>query len=192
GETLKIDIPATGATYRLEAEQAEGHPGSSRPSVAVEGCRLSGQPFQVGIVTQSPFDEGDPFIAVDCQQNIGSWDPNDIQVFPKGQGTEHLVDADTDLEYHIRFQNTGTDTALRVLIRDTLPLNLLDPGSIAIGPASHPMEWWVNEAGVLHFLFDPIALVDSTANEPESHGFVHFKIRQRKGNAPGTVINNRA
>ncbi|MEZ4989714.1 MAG: T9SS type A sorting domain-containing protein [Saprospiraceae bacterium] len=192
GETLKIDIPATGATYRLEAEQAEGHPGSSRPSVAVEGCRLSGQPFQVGIVTQSPFDEGDPFIAVDCQQNIGSWDPNDIQVFPKGQGTEHLIDADTDLEYHIRFQNTGTDTALRILIRDTLPLNLLDPGGIAIGPASHPMEWWVNEAGVLHFLFDPIALVDSTANEPESHGFVHFKIRQRVGNAPGTVINNRA
>lgn len=191
-EELTVSVPATGATYRLEAEQAEGHPGSSSPSVTVEGCRLNGQPFQTGIVTQNPFDEGDPFIAIDCQENIGSWDPNDIRVFPKGQGPEQLVDADTELEYHIRFQNTGTDTAFRVLIRDTLPLDLLDLSSLQVGAHSHALEWWVNGDGILHFEFAPIALPDSTSNEAASHGFVRFKIRQHEGNLPGTLINNRA
>ncbi|MCB0642902.1 MAG: hypothetical protein KDC44_14740, partial [Phaeodactylibacter sp.] len=182
GQSIPIPITATGATYRLEVDQVDLHPGFSAPSLTIEACDPDGDgEFSLGYVNQFPQDEGDYFVDYDCRTNIGSFDPNDKTGYPGGYGDAHLIEANTPLEYHIRFQNTGTDTALRVLIRDTLPLNLLDPGSLAIGPSSHPMKWWANEAGVLHFLFDPIALVDSTANEPESHGFVHFKIRQRAG-----------
>ena len=191
-EAIEIKTAANGATYRMEAEQSEGHPGSSRPTSIIEGCRLEGSGFTKGIVTQRPFDEGDPFIAIDCRENVGSWDPNDIRVFPKGEGAEHLIEADTELEYHIRFQNTGTDTAFKVLIQDTIPLNHLDISSLQIGSSSHPFTWDVSSIGVLSFLFEDIQLVDSTTNEPASHGFLNFKIHQKEGNPVGTIIANQA
>lgn len=191
-ESLRVTAPATGATYRLEADQAEGHPGSSRPSSTVEGCRLNGLVFSQGVLTQFPFDEGDPFIAIDCQENIGSWDPNDIRVFPKGMGPDHLIDRETELEYHIRFQNTGTDTAFQVQILDTLPLPQLDLSSLKIGSSSHPFTWELSSTGIISFRFEGIALPDSSTNEMASHGFVRFKIHPQVDILPGTTIANRA
>ncbi|MCC6279268.1 MAG: DUF11 domain-containing protein [Saprospiraceae bacterium] len=191
-DSIPVTVPANGSTWYLEAEQEPGSPGNPQPSVTIEGCGQNQQGlFSLGFVSQFGEDDGDPFVSVDCRANIGSFDPNDKLAFPTGYGPEHYIRPGQDLEYLIRFQNTGTDTAFRVVLRDTLS-PWLDPGSIVPGAASHPYRFYLSGAGVLNVTFDPIALPDSNVNEPASHGFIKFRVRQRPGLPLGTVINNRA
>ena len=48
------------------------------------------------------------------------FDPNDKEVTPEGAGPDHLTQISDELEYRIRFQNTGNDTAFDVTIYDRL------------------------------------------------------------------------
>ena len=191
GESRVITTFANGNTFGLSAKQPDGHPGSSNPFVIIEGCAALDNDPEFGFVTTNPFDEGDPFIAIDCQENRGSWDPNDIQAFPRGVGDERLLGREVDIEYKIRFQNTGTDTAFMVVIRDTLPAEL-DIASFQAGAASHPYTCEVLNGNILEFTFSNIMLPDSNVNEPASHGAVQYKISQVKGLLPGSEIRNRA
>ena len=188
GDTT-IVIKAEGQTIRCEIEQSTGHPGNSQPAIAIEGC--NGNPFSLGYITQFPQDDGDNFVEIDCQENIGAYDPNDKRGFPKGYGTEKFIENDTELEYLIRFQNTGTDTAFTVVIRDTLRAEL-NPSTLKPGTSSHPYDFEIYENGVIKFTFDDILLVDSFTNEPGSHGFVKFKITPQEGLDEGTSIHNSA
>jgi hypothetical protein len=120
----------------------------------------------------------------------GSYDPNDKLVSTSlGSGSQWLLDEDEWIDYTIRFQNTGTDTAFHVLITDTLPSNL-DPLSLQMGAGSHPFNWELRDAGTLKFRFFNILLPDSNINEPRSHGFVSFRIRPRLPLLPGDHITN--
>lgn len=187
GFSLPVNSPAT---YRIEAEQAPGFPGllgSPVASLSLEGC----DGLNPGFITLFPDDDAEPFADIDCQENIGAFDPNDKLAFPLGFDEEHFVRPGTELEYKIRFQNTGSDTAFTVIIRDTLS-EWIDIGSLRPGTASHPYSWRFYGPGILEFRFDDILLPDSTTNEPASHGFVSFKT-QHIDNAPlGTVIENSA
>lgn len=119
----------------------------------------------------------------------GSYDPNDKQVFPAS--IDELAGADgTSVEYLIRFQNTGNSWAERVVVTDTLPGDL-DPDSFEFLGSSHELGWFYRE-GALHFVFDPIFLPDSTADEPGSHGFIAFRIRTWPGLLPGSAVPNEA
>lgn len=189
GDIKREVVHPDGKTVRLEVEQSDGHPGRSAPSVTVEGCGNS--LFSTGFVTQYSQDDGDNFIEIDCQENIGSFDPNDKRGFPKGYGTDHLIDQNTDIEYLIRFQNTGTDTAFSVVIRDTLS-GFLDPATIFPGSSSHPYAFEIYGNGIVKFTFSDILLPDSHVNEPASHGFVKFRIAQQADLPIGTVIPNSA
>jgi hypothetical protein len=67
----------------------------------------------------------------------------------------------------------------------------LDVSSLKMLAASHPYSLTVLEDKVLQWTFANINLLDSTSNEPESHGFITFSIRSR----PQTTlqeIGNRA
>ena len=184
-----IKVPSTGGTMRMEVEQSQGHPGLNEPSVTVEGC--GDAPFSRGHVIELPQNDGNPFVDIDCQESIGSFDPNDKLAFPKGFSEEHFILPNTDIEYLIRFQNTGTDTAFRVVIRDTLSTQL-DLESLRAGVASHDYTVQVLNDRALQFTFDNILLPDSTTNELESHGFVKFQISQKRDHPNGTQIFNRA
>jgi uncharacterized repeat protein (TIGR01451 family) len=134
-------------------------------------------------------------VSSDCHGLIGSFDPNDLQVASQQFLQEGFVLADDiddndELTYLIRFQNTGNDTAYNVKIRDMIPSEL-NPASIVPGAASHNYNWLVLN-GELIIDFFMINLPDSFTNEPNSHGFVKFKIQQLAGNLPGTVITNQA
>ncbi len=192
-ETLSIPaFPANGSTWRIVADQEPSHPGNSMPTVALEGCRQNfDDPFSLGFFTQFPDDDGDPFRSADCRQSIGSWDPNDKTGFPAGVGTEHFISPTTELDYLIRFQNTGTDTAFNVTIRDTLSQNL-DPLSLRPGTASHDFSFNMLGNGVAVFSFKNINLPDSTTHEAASHGFVQFRASPKKDLPPGTLLPNRA
>jgi uncharacterized repeat protein (TIGR01451 family) len=124
-------------------------------------------------------------------QVTGSFDPNDkVARTSSGQsGAVYYIDQDDYIDYTIRFQNTGTDTAFTVIITDTLP-EALDMTSFEQGAASHSFEVRFKAGRVVEWRFDGILLPDSATNEPESHGLVGFRIRPNMPIAPSTVIEN--
>ncbi len=190
-ESLELTYPANGKTYRIEAEQEPNHPGLSMPSAAIEGCGGFGS---MGYITWFSLDDADDFIDIDCQENVGSYDPNDKTVSPKGYRSDHLITRNTPLTYKVRFQNTGTDTAYLVVVRDTLS-EWLDIASFKTAASSHPYELTfenITGATVLVFTFEHINLLPKEVDEPASQGFFTYKINQKKDLPPGTVINNSA
>lgn len=122
----------------------------------------------------------------------GSYDPNDKAVTPKGTGVQgKITPQDTTLSYLIRFQNTGTDTAFTVVIRDTLDSDL-DVTSFRFDGASHPLTYTITGAGEVTFTFNNILLPDSFVNEPLSHGYVKYFIDRKLDIPLGTEITNTA
>lgn len=128
--------------------------------------------------------------AISQQIVTGSYDPNDklVRTTANEEGV-FLVGVDDWLDYTIRFQNTGTDTAFNVVITDTLPATL-DPATVIWGPTSHTCTKAITNNGILKFMHTNILLPDSNVNEPRSHGFVNFRIRARQPVVQGTQIIN--
>jgi hypothetical protein len=192
-----LAYPADGTTYRLIVSspyQAEGHPGNSRPTIAVEGCvDGGGTDFTTGFYTQLPEDDKDHFRSVECQENIdlAATNPQLKRGYPKGYGDSLKIVTDTDLKYHIKFQNTGIDTAIRVVIRDTIS-PFLDPQTVRPGASSHDYEFEVYGDGILKFTFNNIDLADSSTNFTASNGFVKYRISQKPDNPIGSAIKNNA
>jgi uncharacterized repeat protein (TIGR01451 family) len=184
--------PANGATWRMVVNQEPNNPRSKNPTSVIEGCRKTpNSPFTTGFATQFPNDDGDPTLDIDCQQIRGAFDPNDKQGFPKGYKKEQFIAQNQDIEYLIRFQNTGTDTAFTVIVRDTIS-DKLDLKSIEFGASSHKYVAELYGKNGVKFTFDNIKLVDSFKNEPKSHGFIKYRIKQNKDLPYGTQITNRA
>jgi len=118
---------------------------------------------------------------------VGSYDPNDKQAFPQEMSPAQ-VQAGTFIEYLVRFQNTGTFPAVRVVNTDTLSTDL-QWNTMQFIASSHPCTWYL-DGGVLHFVFDPILLPDSLSDEPNSHGFVRFRMRPVPGLLVGDQVEN--
>ena len=190
GDSMLVSVPANGSTWRIEATQANYFPGLSIPVLSVEGCSTTSS-FSMGYVQQFATNDADPFIDVDCTTNIGSYDPNDKQGLPLGYGAAHYIRPNTDIEYLVRFQNTGTDTAFSVVVRDTLA-PWLDPTSVRPGGSSHDYQFSVHGNGILVFDFQNILLPDSNVNEAASHGYIKFRVSQRADVPLETDIRNQA
>lgn len=191
-ESESISVPANGSTWRLEVDQASNHPLNQLISAMVEGCGTNGQgSVSLGIIPQFPTNDQGRFEDQDCQANVGSFDPNDKQGFPLGIGAEHFVPQGQEIEYRVRFQNTGTDTAFNVIVLDTLDQSL-DLTTVRPGSSSHPYKMHVLGAGVLQFVFENIQLPDSSVNQSGSNGYFEFAIRPKAGLPDGTVLRNEA
>jgi len=194
GYKLHVSYPSQGQTIRLEADQQIYHPGKSRPRAVVEGCNAttSGMIFNK-LVTTNPLDDLDEEVAIVCYPIRGSYDPNDKQAVPAGVGLKNQVLPGTELEYTIRFQNTGTAPAYTVKVVDTLDTNL-DITSLIQGVSSHPYTLKVTGKGqaVLTFMFNNINLPDSTENKLGSNGLVSFRITIPTDSPLGTKIYNKA
>ena len=188
GELVVLQPVKSGSLYRMEAEQEPFHPGYSQPAAWAEGC---GAAENQGLGLQYFADDRDLFSDIDCRQVIGSYDPNDKSAHPSGYDSDHFIEPNTDLTYRINFQNTGTDTAFTVILRDTLS-DLLDPRSIRPEAASHPFRWNLVEGNILKFIFDNILLPDSTTDETGSQGYVQFRISQKPNVPLGNLIHNTA
>ncbi|MBX2980587.1 MAG: T9SS type A sorting domain-containing protein [Flavobacteriales bacterium] len=120
-----------------------------------------------------------------------AYDPNDKTALTSSrESTEtYFIEGDEWIDYTIRFQNTGTDTAFFIVITDTLPPTL-DPASFIPGAASHAHSVSLSGQGILRWNFPTILLPDSNINEPLSHGFIGFRIRPRLPLLPGDEIIN--
>ena len=125
---------------------------------------------------------------------IGSYDPNDKTAWDQDMNpADPYIDlTDTALYYRIRFQNTGTASAITVIVRDTLD-SRLDVATLRMVSASHSnYNMNVTGEGDVEWRFPNINLPDSNSNEPGSHGYVMFKIGIKPGFNQGLSINNQA
>ncbi len=122
---------------------------------------------------------------------IGSFDPNDITAWPSGVCEENAILPDNRLIYRVRFQNTGTASAINVVILDTLPTGL-NLSTLQLLGYSHPVGIERRDSNTLAFVFDNINLPDSTSDEAGSHGYLLFGISQKPGLPDGFKLNNKA
>lgn len=121
---------------------------------------------------------------------VGSYDPNDIQV-DLTQINPTQVSNEIELEYQIRFQNTGNYSADRVVVRNKIADGLILT-SINNIVTSHPVAIERMADQELAFVFDNIQLPDSTNNEKESHGFITYRIKVQPSLMLGDTISNQA
>lgn len=120
---------------------------------------------------------------------IGSFDPNDINVL---EGESILVDEiDNYLHYVIRFQNTGTASAINVTVTNTLDEDL-DWDTLQIDGISHNNYITIRNGNQMTFDFKSIYLPYSLANEPGSHGFICYKIKPKNNAVSGDLFHNDA
>ncbi|MDQ3049876.1 MAG: T9SS type A sorting domain-containing protein [Bacteroidota bacterium] len=120
-----------------------------------------------------------------------AWDPNDKQVSPEGIFALNYTLMSDTLNYLIRFQNTGTDTAFNVVVLDTLDAEL-NFNTFELISSSHSMQTELETNGAISFTMDNILLPDSNVNEPGSHGYIRYRILAKAGLPDTTEITNTA
>ena len=122
---------------------------------------------------------------------LGSYDPNAITVNLAEIETPQLINL-PKLEYTIYFQNTGTDTARFVRINNIIPTEL-NMNTYELISTSHNVVLNYDTASrQMQYIFYNILLPDSTTNEDESHGYIHYSIRPQTSLIAGDSIRNTA
>ena len=121
-----------------------------------------------------------------CLPIVNSYDPNMKEVSP----VNSILPTEEWLTYTIHFQNMGNAPAFHIYVMDTLDNNL-DESSIQILGSSHRMLTEI-KGNIARFNFPNINLVDSATNEPESKGWLQYKIKKNTNLALGTQIKNTA
>lgn len=120
------------------------------------------------------------------QALINAYDPNDkICLEEKNQPNSKIGDY---LHYLVRFQNTGNYSAEKVVIIDAINPTQFDLSSLQILASSHPLQLHIYGYDEVQFYFDHIMLADSFTNEPESHGYVLFKIKTNDTLPPNSDV----
>ena len=146
--------------------------------------------YTQAIITQSDVDVRPFNDTMKLRQLVtGSYDPNDKTETHGGYLSPAQVTNGEYLNYVIRFQNTGNDTAFKVVIRDTLENNF-DYSSLQMIASSHNYTLTITDNNKLEWKFDNILLADSNTNEKASHGFIAFRIKPNPSVTTGTVLKN--
>jgi hypothetical protein len=121
-------------------------------------------------------------------KNVAAIDPNDKQVWPE----KHITDTSvTQLNYRIRFQNTGNFPAEKVEVVDSLPSAFIKENLFVLG-ASHEYYLSIDSNNIAKFQFYNIQLPDSASDPEGSQGFIDFSVLLDQPMAVGDSIANRA
>jgi hypothetical protein len=120
-----------------------------------------------------------------------SYDPNDKTESHGGVITPDQISGADPLTYLIRFQNTGTDTAFNITVRDTLD-SRLDWNSLQMIAASHTYQLSIEDDNKLTWKFIDIKLPYTGIDEPNSHGYIAYKINPKPTVLAGDTIKNSA
>jgi uncharacterized repeat protein (TIGR01451 family) len=120
-----------------------------------------------------------------------SYDPNDKLMSATGQHVANYALLSDPLDFTVRFQNTGNDTAFTVIVRDTLDSDL-DFSTLQILSSSHPVKATMTASGILTFLFEDINLLWESVDYSGSQGFVKYRIAPKNSLPDPTTIYNTA
>ncbi|HXC05872.1 MAG TPA: T9SS type A sorting domain-containing protein [Bacteroidia bacterium] len=158
-------------------------------STACMGCSLTSSAV-INPITGDAYPSDNT--ATDITVIQGSFDPNfkECQTPGEDYSNGNITLQDTLLTYTIHFQNTGTDTAFTVVVKDSLS-PYLDPATIKPAMASNPFSFAAHN-GEMIFTFNHIMLPDSNHSEPLSQGFIQYQVKTKPGLAMGTRILNKA
>lgn len=120
------------------------------------------------------------------QTVVGSYDPNDKTCL---QGETEEVDIVGEyVHYLIRFENTGTYAAEKVVIEDVIDTSKFDISTLIPIDASH--SYYTKITGnVVEFVFDNINL---DFNDPNNDGYIAFKIKLLSTLNVGDTFTNNA
>jgi hypothetical protein len=123
----------------------------------------------------------------------GSFDPNDKQVMPSLINFEDYSDGNKELNYLIRFQNTGNGEARTVRVIDTLSSSL-DIHSIRSIQTSHSSSTKIisSDPIIIEWIFENINLPYQSQSEELSQGFISFTIDLKEGLEDKTTVSNGA
>lgn len=155
---------------------------------------IIGTPIITSLLMLPIINDTNPTCNIAMNNNIisGSYDPNDILVSNDTLTTTQIA-SNTYLDYIIRFQNTGNDTAFNIKVFNPIDTNSLELSSIEFVNSSHPVNLtWIPSARNMEFKLVNILLPDSNVNEPLSHGFVHYRIKPKTTLVAGDSITNNA
>ncbi len=123
------------------------------------------------------------------QTVVSSYDPNDIHIL---EGPHiRIQDKDDYVHYFIRFQNTGNAEAFNVVVTNKLDANL-DWTTMQLESTSHATRVAIHNGNDIEFIFEDINLPDSTNDEPNSHGYIAYKIKLKNNILVGDIIPNQA
>jgi uncharacterized repeat protein (TIGR01451 family) len=121
---------------------------------------------------------------------VNAYDPNDKM---ESHGEKILYSSFTSndyLTYTIRFENTGTASAINVRINDVLD-SKLDETTVRTVSSSH--SYILDRVGNnLNWKFDDIMLPVSIANTSTGKGYVTFQVKPKPGYTLGDIIPNTA
>ena len=121
---------------------------------------------------------------------VNAYDPNDKMEAHGREIVKTQFTADDYLYYTVRFENTGTASAVNIRVEDELEAQL-DETTVAMVASSH--EYTLDRVGShLTWRFPSINLPVSVANTTLGKGFITFKVKPRSGFAVGDSILNTA
>lgn len=124
------------------------------------------------------------------QAIIAAYDPNDKTESHGGTIPISSFTSDDYLYFTIRFENTGSVSAIDVILNDILDAKL-DQSTVKMLAASHPYTLdRINNN--LTWKFNNIQLPVSIANTETGKGFVTFGVKPKAGYSVGDIIPNTA
>jgi uncharacterized repeat protein (TIGR01451 family) len=153
---------------------------------AVQGQQIC---FTLVVVPATP--DANPInnYITECFTVIFSFDPNKKEVQPAG----NITSAQKTLTYTVAFQNTGTDTAYYVHVRDSIDASHLDISSVVLEASSRPcILSTIPATNFLDISFPNINLPDSAQNDSMSIGWFRYSIKLQPNLPIGTHIKNSA
>ncbi|MCL7763102.1 T9SS type A sorting domain-containing protein [Polaribacter sp. Z014] len=120
---------------------------------------------------------------------VNAYDPNDVVCFEGDKISTTQVP--NDLTYRVRFQNTGTASAINIVVKDIIDADL-DMTTFQPVAASHSYRTAISNTNKVEFIFENIHLADSTSNEPASHGWLFYKIKPKSNTVIGDDFDTTA
>lgn len=121
------------------------------------------------------------------QTVVNSYDPNDKTCL-EGE-TIDPADVGEYVHYMIRFENTGTASAINVVVKDEIDLAQFDLTSLIPLGGSHDYYTRIREGNVVEFIHEDINL---DFNDATNDGYVLFKIKTLNTLVAGDTFDNTA
>ncbi|MEP1804251.1 T9SS type A sorting domain-containing protein, partial [Nonlabens ulvanivorans] len=121
------------------------------------------------------------------QTVVNSYDPNDKTCL-EGE-TIDPADVGEYVHYMIRFENTGTASAVNIVVKDEIDLTQFDISTLIPLGGSHDYYTRIREGNVVEFIHEDINL---DFNDATNDGYVLFKIKTLNTLVAGDTFDNTA
>jgi hypothetical protein len=118
---------------------------------------------------------------------VNSFDPNDKTCLEGATITPEMVGK--EVNYMIRFENSGTANAENIVVKDIIDTTKFDINSLIQISGSHPFATKISNPNKIEFIFENINLPFDDAH---NDGYVAFKIKTKTSLALGDTFSNTA